>query len=214
MFTKKHMTLFIVLLTSMVSILAWQRPELLRKLQLNPYSTIHRNEWWRLITHAFVHADWIHLIINMLVLFSFGQNIEALFNQLQAAGIIANAKLSFTALYFGGIIFSSVTTMAKQKDNFYYNSVGASGAVSAIVFTSIFFAPWQKVYFYGILGIPGIVLGVAYLIYSYMMSKKGKGNINHDAHFMGAVFGFVFPVLVDYHLVEVFLSELVNFNSY
>ncbi|MFP4059235.1 MAG: rhomboid family intramembrane serine protease [Bacteroidales bacterium] len=204
------MTLIIVILTSAISIWAFSNETVFTKLQLNPYQTFHRKEWYRLLTHGFLHADWIHLIVNMLVLFSFGTAVEQYFDQLEGGGYLKFPILWFISLYVIGIIISSVLSVAKHKDNPYYNSVGASGAVSAIVFTSIFFAPIQKILFYAVIPIPGILFGVLYLIYSQYMSKKGSDNINHDAHFVGAVFGFIYPLFIDLSLINHFIDQFQN----
>lgn len=205
------MTLPIIIITSAISILAFNNHKLFSKLQLNPYQTYHRKQWYRLLTHGFLHADWLHLIINMLVLYSFGTYIEEYFAHLDNAGYLNNPALYYIILYIGGIIISSLTTLKKHKDDPYYNSVGASGAVSAVLFTSIFFAPWQKLLLYAVIPIPGILLGVAYLVYSQYMSKKGRDNVNHDAHFIGAIYGFIFPVIIDFRLVSHFINALTNF---
>lgn len=198
-------TLLIVIVTSIISIVAFSNTELLYKFQLNPYQVFHRKQYYRIVSHGFVHANWIHLIINMLVLYSFGIAVESYFQHYFQFPVIA-----FLILYFGSMVFATITTIRKQKDNHWYNAVGASGAVSAVVFTSIFFNPWSKVYFYGIIGIPGIIMGVLYLAYSYYMTKQSKDNINHDAHFLGAIFGFIFPILLDYNLVSLFISRLLG----
>ena len=196
-------TLIIVILTSIISIITFSNTGLLYKFQLNPYQVYHRKQFYRILSHGFIHANWLHLIINMVVLYSFGLSVESYFYQYFQYPVI-----SYIILYFGAMIFATLTTIKKQKDNHYYNAVGASGAVSAIVFASIFFNPWSKVYFYGIIGIPGIIMGILYLIYSYYMSRKSADNINHDAHFLGAVFGFVFPVILDIGLLSLFISRL------
>ncbi len=205
------MTIIIIVITCLISISAFNRKELFDKLQLNPYAVYHKKQWYRIITHGFLHADWVHLFVNMFVLFSFGSSIENIFKQLAAQGIINSPILSFLLLYFIGMILATITTIKKHKDNYWYNSVGASGAVSAVVFASIFFQPLAKLYFYAVIPIPGIVFGVLYLAYSQYMSKRDSDNINHDAHFIGAVFGFLFPLLLDPKLINVFLSQLFNF---
>lgn len=202
------MSLIVIAITALVSIIAFNQRELMQKLLLSPYLIIHRKEWHRIITHAFVHADYMHLFINMIVLFSFGVAVESIFEQLSDNGFIRSAAFHFFTLYFGGGIISCLTTLKKHKDNYYYHAVGASGAVSAVVFTSIFFRPLDKLYIMGILPIPAIVFGIGYLIYSHYMSKKSSDNINHDAHFVGAVFGFLYPLLIDPSLIKIFLNGL------
>jgi len=205
------MTLLLIGITSLISILAFSNHVLFDKLQLNPYQVFHKKEWYRILSHGFLHADWTHLIINMLVLFSFGSSVEQIFKSLATEGIIQSPILSYVILYFASMIMATVTTVKKQKDNIWYNSVGASGAVSAVVFTSIFFQPMASVYFYAVIPIPGIVFGILYLAYSHYMSKRGGDNINHDAHFIGAVFGFIFPLFLDHRLIFVFIDQLTNF---
>jgi membrane associated rhomboid family serine protease len=202
------MTLAIIVITGIISFLAFGNRALMSKLLLSPYQVIHGKQWHRIITHAFVHADWVHLIVNMIVFLSFGIAIENIFGQLKTLDIIGSPIFHFLALYFGGIIVSCLTTLRKHKDNYYYQSVGASGAVSAVVFTSIFFRPLDKLYIMGIIPIPAIVFGVGYLIYTQYMSRKSSDNINHDAHFVGAVFGFIYPILIDPKLIKVFFNEL------
>lgn len=205
------MTILLIVITSIISIAAFNRRELFDKLQLNPYAVYHKKEWYRIISHGFLHADWMHLFINMFVLYSFGNSVESIFKQLAAEGIIKSPVLSFVILYFASMIFATIISIKKQKDNYWYNSVGASGAVSAIVFTHIFFFPLRAIELYAIIPIPGIVLGLAYLAYSHYMSKRGKDNINHDAHFIGAVFGFLFPIVLEPKLINIFLDRLFNF---
>ncbi len=202
------MTIIIIIATSLISIFAFTNSQLMGKLLFSPYKTIHNREYFRLVTHAFVHADYIHLFINMFVLLSFGSAIENIFKGLQVNHIIASSIVNYLALYFGGIVIASLTTLKKHKDNYYYQSVGASGAVSAVVFTYIFFDPLSKLLFMMIIPIPAIVFGVLYLAYSHYMSKRGGDNINHDAHFVGAVFGFIYPLLINPKLFLVFLSKL------
>ncbi len=205
------MTIFIIIITSLISIAAFGNQKLFDKLQLNPYKVYHKKEWYRLISHGFLHADWVHLIINMIVLLSFGSAVENIFKQLAANGVIKSPVFVFLLLYFISMIAATLTTVFKQKDNPWYNSVGASGAVSAIIFTSIFFQPLARLYLYAVIPIPGIVFGVLYLGYSHYMSKKGGDNINHDAHFIGAVVGFIFPLFLDPSLIHIFLNQLFNF---
>jgi len=202
------MTIFIVILTSVISILAFSRPELMYKLQFNPYQVYHRKQYYRLLTHALLHADWIHLIINMLVLFSFGTAVERYFGQLETMGLMRFPGLYYLLLYIGAVVVSSLTTLRKHRDNHWYNSVGASGGVSAVVFASIFFAPWQNLLLYAIIPIPGVIFGAIYLWYSHYMSKKASDNINHDAHFIGAIYGLIFPLLIDFSLFTNFIEQL------
>ena len=198
------MTIIIILITAFVSYSAFKNQNLMEKLQFNASKIYHKKEYYRLISHGFIHANWEHLIVNMIVLFSFGKAIEVYFEY--GFGRMANAY--FLILYFGGMIVSNAYALIKHRNNYYYNAVGASGAVSAVLFAAIFFEPWNKIYFFGIVPIPGIVFAVLYLAYSYYMSRKQDDNIAHDAHFLGALFGFIFPILLNSRYLERFLDKL------
>ncbi len=200
-------TWFIIGITVLISYLAFQNSDLMSKLQFNAAQIIHRKEYYRLVSHAFIHANWSHLGVNMLVLYFFGRNIETYFDYY--FGRSANAY--FVLLYFGGILASNIWSLAKNRNNYYYNAVGASGAVSAVLFASIFFDPWNLLYFFAIIPIPGIVFAIGYLFYSYYMSKKKNDNVAHDAHFLGAVFGFIFPILLKPNLFDKFIDNLFSF---
>lgn len=202
------MTIFIILVTSALSILAFKNDEIMNRSQLNPYLVYHKKQWYRVVSHGFVHADWVHLFVNMFVLFSFGKSVENIFSQLAVNGIILSPKISYLILYFTAMILATIPSIIKQKDNHWYNSVGASGAVSAVIFTSIFFQPLAPLYFFAVIPIPGIVFGILYLGYTHYMSRKGGDNINHDAHFIGAIFGFVFPLLLEPKLIHIFINQL------
>lgn len=198
------MTLILIAITVAVSYAAFKSPALMDKLQFNASKIYYKKEYHRLITHAFLHANWEHLFVNMIVLFSFGTAIESYFKYNFGANHIA----LYFILYFGGILISNLYALFKHRNNYFYNAVGASGAVSAILFAAIFFDPWKMIYFFGILPIPGIVFAVLYLVYSYQMSNKQKDNVAHDAHFLGALYGFVFPVLINPRLFEKFIDQL------
>lgn len=198
----------IIIATAILSLICFSDRGLFYKLSLSPYCIYHKNQWWRVITHGFIHADYMHLLINMLVLWSFGRNVELLFVNLEQHNIISNGTNTYTVLYLSAIVFSSIYDVAKQKDNYKYNSIGASGAVSAVLFCSIFFSPWSKVYVMGIIPIPGIIFGIIYIWYSQYMNKKGGDNTNHLAHIWGAIYGFVFSIIVEPKLLSIFLNAI------
>lgn len=198
------MTIILIVITVAVSFAAFNNAKMMNMLQFNASKIIYEKQYHRLITHAFVHANWEHLFVNMIVLFSFGQAIEAYFKY----NFGNNHILYFFLLYFGGILASNMYALIKHHKNYFYNAVGASGAVASVLFAAIFFDPWNMIYFFGILPIPGIVFAALYLVYSYQMSNKQKDNVAHDAHFLGALFGFIFPILLNARLLEVFLDKL------
>lgn len=198
------MTIILIAITIAVSYAAFKSPKLMENLQFNASKIYHKNEYHRLITHAFVHANWEHLFVNMIVLFSFGQAIEMYFKY----NFGNNHILYYFLLYFGGILTSNLYALIKHRNNYFYNSVGASGAVASVLFAAIFFDPWHKILFFYVLPIPGIIFAALYLVYSYQMSIKQKDNVAHDAHFLGALFGFIFPILINPTLFETFLDKL------
>ncbi|MDP4184450.1 MAG: rhomboid family intramembrane serine protease [Bacteroidota bacterium] len=198
------MTLYIVGITVLVSYWAFRSEPVMNRLQFNASKVYHKHEWYRLLSHAFVHANWEHLIINMLVFYSFGTVLERIFQyEWGAVGVVF-----YLILYFGAVLFSNVYSLFQHRDDFYYNAVGASGGVSAIIFCNIFFDPWNPVYFFGIIPIPGFLFAMIYLGYSYYMSRKNSDNIGHDAHFLGALFGFLFPIILHPGLFRTFLDRL------
>lgn len=200
-------TWLIIGVTVLVSYLAFQNSGLYSKLQFNAAKIVQEKEYYRLISHAFIHANWTHLGVNMLVLFFFGRNIENYFGYYFGN----KAIVYFLLLYFGGILASNVWSLIKHKNNFYYNAVGASGAVSAVLFAAIFFNPWEKLYLFAVIPIPGILFAVGYLFYSYQKGKKDNDNVAHDAHILGAVFGFIFPILLKPNLFNQFIDQLFAF---
>ena len=200
-------TWFIIGITVFISYLAFQNHELASKLQFNAAHIIHKKEYYRLISHAFIHANWMHLIVNMMVLYFFGRNIEAYLGYYFGN----KATAYYLLLYFGGILASNIWSLIKNQNNYYYNAVGASGAVSAVLFATIFFDPWGLLYLFAVIPLPGILFALGYLIYSYQMSKKQSDNVAHDAHFLGAVFGFIFPILLKPHLFQRFIDNLFSF---
>lgn len=200
-------TWYIIGTTVLVSYMSFQNASLMEKLRFNAAKIIQNKEYYRLVTHAFIHVSWSHLMVNMLVLYFFGPAIESYLDYY--FGIKAN--LFFILLYFGGILASNIQSLIKHRHNYYYNAVGASGAVSAVLFAFIFFDPLQKILIFFVLPVPGILFAVIYLAYSYQMSKHDNGNIAHDAHFLGALFGFLFPVLLKPDLFETFVHKLLAF---
>lgn len=195
-------TYIIIGITVILSYLCFKDTGLFYKLALIPYRVIKNNQWYRVISHGFIHADTTHLLVNMFTYWSFGTYMENVF-QNYGFGTVA-----YLGLYLGGMIFASLYDLFKRYDDPYYISIGASGAVSAILFASILFNPWGKILLFAIIPIPGILFGVVYLAYCQYMAKKAGDNINHNAHFYGAVFGFFYPVTLEPSLFLAFLSRI------
>lgn len=202
-------SLILIGVTVAASLAAFNNESLMHKWILNPYQVHHRKQWWRMITSGFIHADFMHLFFNLFSFYFFGRVVEAYYGY-----VFGNlAPLYYIVLYLGSIVIANAPSMAKHKDNHYYNSLGASGAVAAIIFAAILFQPWSKIYFFGIIGIPGIVFGPLYLFLEYRMSKQGGTGINHDAHYWGAIFGLIFTLALKPSLFLVFIDSLLSFGG-
>lgn len=198
------LTYIILIATVVVSIACFNNDSLFNKLSYSPYRMVHAKEWYRIISHGFVHADWVHLFVNMFTFLSFGLYVE------KAFAVLGFGGGGFLLLYFGGMIAASLYDLWKYKDNRYYTSIGASGAVSAVLFTAIFLNPWDKIYLFAAIPIPGIVFGFIYLWYCQYMARRGGDNINHNAHFYGAVYGFILPILLEPGLLQMFIHQLLR----
>lgn len=199
-------TLILVVVNTAVSLIAFSNESLMRKSLFNPYLVVQNNEWHRVLAHAFVHGNLIHLLFNMYVLYQFGQLIETIFTSadvfarlfptLEFWGV-SRGKLYFVLLYFGGLLAATLPAFRKHSDNPHYNSLGASGAVSAVVLGIIILLPTMSLYLFFIpIPIPAFVIGGAYLVYEYFMSKRMSTGIAHDAHLWGGLFGLVFLLLI------------------
>ncbi len=199
-----NLVLLIVVVTGLVSYAAFQQPALMERLLMKPYAVRHGHQWYRLITSGFVHANWPHLIINMLVFYSFGTVVLKYYQLFFPSG-----TFYFLILYLAGIAVSDLPTLLRYQNNPYYGSLGASGAVSAVTFAFVLIDPRNTIYLMAIIPMPAIVWGVAYLAYSHYMSYRGGDNINHSAHFYGAVFGLVFTLLLKPTLLHEFIRKLL-----
>ena len=202
-------TLIIIGITILISILAFNNDQLMRKLLMNPYLVANKNQYYRTITSGFIHANWMHLGFNMFAFFFFGRVVESYFYQILGSKSI----FVFIAFYVTAIIASDLITIFRNKDNPNYNSLGASGAVSAIVFTSILYAPLNNIYIYFI-KLPGFIFGLIYVIYSYWQSKNEGTGINHDAHLYGAIYGIIFGIIVYPDSAGGFIEQILQYRIF
>lgn len=199
--------LIVLIVIVLISMAAFSSPALMARFQLNPWSVVHRKEYVRVLSHAFLHVDWMHLLINVFVLFSFSRAVVFYFSYY----LPGNGNVLYLILFLTAIPMSALYSVVKHRNNPHYNAVGASGAVSAVVFASIFFDPYNPVLLFAIIPIPGIIFGVLYLVYSAYMGRKQIDNIGHDAHFFGAVYGLIFPILYEPKLLLRFIEQLTDF---
>lgn len=195
----------IILITFIVSIVAFNDSSLFDKLRFNAFDIKYNKQPWRFLTYGFLHVDWMHLLVNMFVLYSFGELVFTYFKIFFGL----KATFYFIILYAGGIVFATIADFKRYKDNVSYNAVGASGAVSAVVFSSIILHPSGSMYLLFIpFAIPSVIFGIIYLIYSAKMAKKANDNIGHSAHFWGALFGIIYTIVLNPNLANRFLDEL------
>ncbi len=199
------MTLIILIITGLISFAAFSQRSIIDRFVFQPYSIKHNREWYRFITSGLLHADFMHLFVNMFVFYSFGQAVEYYYN-----GIFgSNASFMYILLYVTSIFAANVSTYFKEQNNPSYRSLGASGAVSAVVFASILFNPYQPLVLLFTIQMPAILYGVLYLAYSYYMSKKDFGDqIHHEAHLQGALYGMLFTVVMKPQVISIFINKL------
>ncbi len=196
-------TLVIIIITALLSLTAFYKQGEMEKMLFWPAMIRERKQYYRFLTSGFIHADWMHLIFNMITLYYFGRIVEQVFRINLGFGY-------YIALYLLAMIAADVPTYFKYKDNYQYRALGASGAVSGVLFASILYAPWAKIYILFIpIGIPAFIFGALYLIFCVYMNKRGGDNINHNAHFWGAVFGIVFTIVVLPEIIPHFINSLL-----
>jgi len=200
------LTLILVIITSGISYYAFNNYSLMDKLILNPYKITKRKEYYRFVTSGFIHADFGHLIFNMLSLWFVGEGIERLFGMLFGA----SGSIYFLFLYIVGIIVSDIPTFLKHRNNSNYNSLGASGGVSAVLFAAILFAPTMTISLYFFIKMKAFIFGILFLGYSFYEARKGTSYVNHSAHMYGAIFGMVFMAVVYPAAVPGFFAQIAD----
>lgn len=201
-------TIIITIVTVLVSVVALLNKEYFHKLEYNPYMVKHSNQYYRMFSHALIHADWFHLFVNMYVLYHFGKVTESFFAYVHEG----RGTFYFILLYLGGVMFSALPAYKKQQDNFHYNAVGASGAVSSVLFASILFMPLEKIYLFFIpIGIPAFIFAILYIAFEAYMDKRSGDNIAHDAHLWGAIFGIVFTIIIKPAVGLRFIEQVMGF---
>lgn len=187
----------IFIITIGISLLAFSNEGLYGKLMLHPHSVYRGHKTYTIITSGFIHKDWTHLIFNMLSYFFFAFQLEVYLGHWQ-----------FGLLYMASLILSDMPTIVKHKDDYWYHSLGASGAISAVVFSFILFNPTVKMIIFPIpIGIPAILYGCLYLAYCVYASKQSRDAINHDAHFFGALSGILFTVILSPGIIAHFIHQ-------
>jgi membrane associated rhomboid family serine protease len=203
-------TYILIGITVLISMYAFNQPELMKRFILNPYIVKSRGEYYRFVTSGFLHKDHMHLLFNMITLYFFGRIIESVFQAIFGG----RGAIYYVALYILAIIVSDIPSYFKYRHTPGYSSLGASGGVAAIVFAFILFLPLEKINLYLFIPIPGFILGGLYLMYSYYQGKRAADNINHDAHLYGALFGLLFCVMMYPASVQNFIDQLKNWRLF
>ncbi|RPE81879.1 rhomboid family intramembrane serine protease [Vulcaniibacterium tengchongense] len=196
------LTLALIAVTVLVSWLAFQRPRLIERLILWPPAVDRQRQYDRLLTHGLVHADWGHLLFNMITLFFFGRVIESV-----VGGLIG--PLGFVLFYLSAIVVAILPSYLRHRHDPHYRSLGASGAVSAVLFAYVLLQPWSLIIVL-VVPVPAILYAVVYVAYSFWMDKRGGDNINHNAHLSGAIYGVLFMLLMEPRLGGEFLRRLAS----
>lgn len=188
-------TLVIIIITVLVSVGGFNNQKIIDDLIFYPPAVSRQKQWYRFFSCGLIHADFPHLLFNMLSLYFFGPHVERAF----AAFNMEAGKWIYLLLYVSALLVSLLPTYFKNQDNHSYRSLGASGAVSAVIFAGLLLSPGTEV---GILfipiPIPGFIFAPLYLVISAYMDRKGNDNINHSAHIWGALYGFAFTIVAGY----------------
>ena len=196
-----HTTL-IIIITVIISLLAWQNKTLFNRLIFYP-PAVSNGQWDRFVTHGFIHADSMHLLFNMFTFYFFGRLIEQLYRPYLAG-------YGFVIFYILAIVVAMIPSYIKNKNNASYLSLGASGGVSAVLFAFILLEPWSTLLLFAIIPIPAILFAVAYVAYSIYAHKRGGSNINHMAHLWGGAFGIIATIALQPHILPSFISKLLS----
>lgn len=196
--------LAIVAVTVLVSWLAFNNPRLAERLILWPPAIDRGKQYDRLVTHGFIHADWMHLLFNMITLWSFGGAMETFFAE-------RIGTIGYVLFYLSAIVVAILPTYMRHRHDAGYRSLGASGAVSAVLFAFILLDPWSGIYLFLIpIPIPAFVFAALYIGYSIWMDKRGGDNINHSAHLYGAAYGVMFTLILEPRVAALFLQKLAS----
>lgn len=200
-------TILIVILTCIISYYAFQNRNFFEQLKHYPYQEQRDQSYSRWLSAGFLHGSWTHLLVNMFVLYQFGESVEHYLIRHHGAAL---GRTYLTIAYILMIILANIPTYLKHKENPGFASIGASGAVSGILFMFILMEPWRMLGIMLVIPCPAIVAGILYLIYSSWASKNSNDNIDHDAHFYGALCGIVFMILLNPAIINSFIRKILD----
>lgn len=194
--------LILIAVTCLISWIGFKDRAFLDRWLLNPYQARRKNTVLPYLTYGFVHADFTHLLFNMITLYFFGRAMEGFFQPYFGG-------LGYYVFYLGGIVVSVLPSALPNRNNPRYATLGASGAVSAVLFAYILLQPWSMLLIYFI-PVPAILYAVGYIAYSIHLDKRGGDNINHSAHLWGAAYGVLFTIALEPGVLPAFLGKLTN----
>ncbi len=206
-------TLSIIVLTGIISFTAFSNETITSDLIFYPPAITQRKQWYRFFTSGLIHADIMHLIFNMYSFYLFGEMVESAFNTIYGE----SGKIIYGILYVSALLVCLLPTYLKHQNDYHYRSLGASGAVSAVIFAGIFLFPTLGMSIFPIpFHIPGFIFGPLYLILSFYLANKGHGNINHSAHVWGALYGIVYLIITatflsKINLISNFLDQVIGY---
>lgn len=185
--------------TILISLAAFDKDSLIfKKFILHPWGLTRGQRIYSIIMHGFIHADYMHLLFNMITFYFFAFYLEA-----------RMGHLNFTIIYFGSLIISVLSTIYKHKNDFDYRSLGASGAVSGVILSAVIYEPGSRIYLFFIpIGVPSPIFALLYIGYSYYASKNRYGNIAHEAHLWGAIAGAVLTIILDPIAISEFFQKV------
>ncbi len=204
----RGVTIFLVIITAIISDRSFKKHDIYERWIFNPYQVYTNKQYWRFFSSGFIHANYLHLVINVAALFYFGKTIEFI----SSIDNILGGKIFYIILYLGGIAVANIPGFLKYRYLPRYNSLGASGGVAAVLFGSILYRP--IVPFFGIDFLPAFLLGIIYLVYSYFQGRKMEDNVNHDAHLYGAGFGIVFTIAINPEVAIGFYEQISQFSLF
>lgn len=202
-------TTILIILTAAISIYGFSNSSFLERCLFIPYRIKRQGQWDRFISSGFIHKDYMHLLFNMFTFYFFGGVVERLFLYKFGA---ATGGVLFIAFYLLAIIIADIPTYFKNQNRSYYRALGASGGTAATVFASIIILPLSNICLFGLLCLPGFILGTLFLLYSYFKGKNQDDSINHDAHLYGALFGIIFILVISPESATTFVEQIKSYR--